>query len=246
MKTPLSGKSSVEEIRQRFDADVERFSRLDTGQEATIDAPLAMDLISRAAVATTPRIARVLDLGCGAGNQTLRLLMECPDGFACELCDLSLPMLERARERIAAQGAEEITIHPGDFRRMGWPDARYDVVIAAAVLHHLRDDADWETAFGMIFRILNPGGSFWVWDLVAHEDPGVRELMWGRYAAYLEGLGGIAYRRKVFDRIDREDSPRSLVYQLELMRKVGFRTVEVLHKTACFAAFGAIKGVRER
>jgi hypothetical protein len=31
-------KSTLEEIRQRFDADVERFSNLETGQVATIDA----------------------------------------------------------------------------------------------------------------------------------------------------------------------------------------------------------------
>jgi hypothetical protein len=34
-------KSTVDEIRQRFDADVERFSNLDVGQSATVDAPLA-------------------------------------------------------------------------------------------------------------------------------------------------------------------------------------------------------------
>ena len=34
-------KSTVDEIRERFDNDVERFSNLATGQSATIDAPLA-------------------------------------------------------------------------------------------------------------------------------------------------------------------------------------------------------------
>ena len=34
-------KSTVEEIRQRFDGDVERFSNLETGQSATVDAPLS-------------------------------------------------------------------------------------------------------------------------------------------------------------------------------------------------------------
>ena len=32
-------KSTVAEIRQRFDADVERFSNLETAQSATVDAP---------------------------------------------------------------------------------------------------------------------------------------------------------------------------------------------------------------
>ena len=40
-------KATVEEIRQRFDADVERFSNLETGQSATVDAPLALALIAK-------------------------------------------------------------------------------------------------------------------------------------------------------------------------------------------------------
>ena len=39
MKTPFDKKSSVREIKERFDADVERFSNLETGQQAVIDAP---------------------------------------------------------------------------------------------------------------------------------------------------------------------------------------------------------------
>jgi tRNA (cmo5U34)-methyltransferase len=31
------------------------------------------------------------------------------------------------------------------------------------------------------------------------------------------------------------------MYQLDLLREVGFSQVEVLHKNACFAAFGALK-----
>ncbi len=46
MSTPIEKKLSLEEIRHRFDSDVERFSNLETGQTATIDAPLAMELIT--------------------------------------------------------------------------------------------------------------------------------------------------------------------------------------------------------
>jgi len=72
-------KSTVDEIRQRFDADVERFSNLDTGQSARVDAPLAMALIAQAAAATTPHSHHVLDVGCGAGNYTLKLLESLPN-----------------------------------------------------------------------------------------------------------------------------------------------------------------------
>lgn len=241
MKTPIDRKSSLEDIRRRFDADVERFSNMETGQQATIDAPLAMELITRAVLAVTHPIRRVLDIGCGAGNNTLKLL-QFVNPLDCDLVDLSRPMLERARERVGRVNRGRTSTLQGDFRTLDLPAARYDVVVAAAVLHHLRDERDWEKAFRKIFDLTAPGGSVWITDLVSHEMVGVQDLMWERYGAYLESLGGDEYRRRVFDYIDREDSPRPVAYQLDLLRRVGFSEVDLLHKNSCFAAFGGKKG----
>jgi tRNA (cmo5U34)-methyltransferase len=239
MSTPLEKKSSIEDIRKRFDIDVERFSNLDTGQTATMDAPLAMELITSAAVASTPNMKRVLDIGCGAGNNTLKLL-DAVSPLDCDLVDLSLPMLERARQRIKQVNSGRIHVIQGDFRTIDLPQT-YDVILAAAVLHHLRDDADWQAAFDKLYRLTTPGGSLWITDLVSHETPAVHALMWKRYGAYLSSIGGNPYRDKVFAYIDREDSPRSVPYQLDLLRRVGFNHVELLHKNSCFAAFGAVR-----
>ena len=54
MKTPMKQKSTLTEIRERFDKDVERFANLITGQQATMDAPLVMELITQAAKTATP------------------------------------------------------------------------------------------------------------------------------------------------------------------------------------------------
>ena len=132
MSTPLEQKSSLEEIKKRFDNDVARFSNLETGQSATVDAPLAMELITN-------------------------------------------------------------------------------------------------------------GGSIWITDLVSHESDAVHSLMWERYGEYLRSLGSADYRTKVFEYIDKEDSPKPVTYQLDLLRKVGFKHTDILHKNSCFAAFGAIK-----
>ena len=77
MTTMHEKKTSVDEIRQRFDNDVERFSNIETGQTATVDAPLAMELITQAAFKSTKKIQRVLDIGCGAGNNTIKLSQLC-------------------------------------------------------------------------------------------------------------------------------------------------------------------------
>jgi tRNA (cmo5U34)-methyltransferase len=143
LRRPLDQKSSLDDIKARFDNDVERFSNLDTGQTATIDAPLAMELIAQAAFKSTRNIRNVLDIGCGAGNNTIKL-SQYVSPFDCDLVDLSLPMLEKARERISLANTGKIKIFQGDFRAIKL-DRRYDVIVAAAVLHHLRDDQDWQS-----------------------------------------------------------------------------------------------------
>ncbi|MDZ7718824.1 MAG: methyltransferase domain-containing protein [Balneolaceae bacterium] len=240
MSTSLSDKSSVDEIRKRFDNDVERFSNIETGQEATIDAPLMMELIAQAAAGNNPDAKNILDIGCGAGNNTLKLLEHLPD-LNCDLIDLSQPMLDRAQARIKAESLGKIRTLREDFRNADLSTEYYDIVIAAAVLHHLRDDEDWENAFKKIYEITAPGGSVWISDLVTHESDTIEHLMWNRYGEYLKSTGGTEYRDRVFEYIDLEDSPRPVTYQLDLLKKSGFKTVEILHKNSCFAAFGAIK-----
>ena len=240
MSVQLYKKSSISEIRERFDNDVERFSNIETGQTATIDAPLAMELITQAAFRTSSGIRRVLDIGCGAGNNTIKLSQHVSP-FACDLVDLSGAMLERAKERISQVNSGRIQIFQGDFREIDLPEEGYDVILAAAVLHHLRDDQDWESCFAKLYRLTAPGGSVWITDLVSHETNAVHALMWDRYGDYLRTLGGEEYRAKVFDYIDKEDTPRPVTYQLDLLRKSGFDQVDLLHKNSCFAAFGAVK-----
>lgn len=239
--TPLAQKSTVEEIRSRFDADVERFSQLQTGQSATIDAPLVMELITRAAIGVSSPLQRVLDVGCGAGNNSLKLRLLYGSDFEIDLLDLSEPMVKRAAERLSAVNQETIRSWIGDVREAELPAGEYDVIIAAAVLHHLRNNADWEHVFRKLYRAVKPGGSLWISDLVSHDLKPVQHLMWEHYGAYLTELGGEQYREQVFRYIDLEDSPRSLLYQLRLMELAGFSDLEVLHKHSCFAAFGGVK-----
>ena len=199
-----------------------------------------MELITQAALACCPAPRTLLDIGCGAGNNSLKLLQSVSP-IDCDLNDLSLPMLDRARRRISEVNSGQVRIFQCDFRSLDLPQNRYDVIFAAAVLHHLRDDSDWEEVFQKIYRLTAIGGSVWITDMVSQECDTIHSMMWERYGQYLESLGGVEYREKVFEYIDREDSPRPVTYQLALLRKVGFERVEILHKNSCFAAFGAIK-----
>jgi tRNA (cmo5U34)-methyltransferase len=236
----MTHKSTVEDIRQRFDNDVERFSNLDTGQAATMDAPLTMALATQAAASVTPHARDVLDIGCGAGNYSLKLLEQLP-GCNVTLIDLSANMLAASQRRVSAATTGHVNTRQGDVRQLDLGDQQYDIVVAAAVLHHLRTDDEWRAVFSSVHRALRPSGSFWIVDLVTHSSEAVHAMMWQRYGDYLTDLRDAAYRDHVFAYIEREDTPRSLMEQLDLLRRVGFVDVDVLHKNNCFAAFGGMR-----
>ncbi|SMG46450.1 class I SAM-dependent methyltransferase [Arenibacter troitsensis] len=233
-------KSTIAEIRERFDKDVERFSNLDTGQLSTIDAKISLELITEAAKRIVPNAQQLLDVGCGAGNYSLKMLSKLPN-LECTLVDLSGPMLDKALERVSNQTTKKVHVVKGDVREVPLKENHFDIILAGAVLHHLRDDHDWETTFKKIYGLLKPGGCFMISDLITQDSEILNDYTWERYGDYLEELGGKDYRKKVLDYVDKEDSPRSMNYQLDLMKKLGFSKVEILHKNMCFGAFGGIK-----
>jgi tRNA (cmo5U34)-methyltransferase len=233
-------KSTVAEIRERFDQDVARFSNLDTGQVSTIDAKLSLELITESAKRIVPNATTLLDIGCGAGNYSLMMLSKVPN-LQCTLVDLSRPMLDKAFERVSAETNKTVTVLQGDIREVSLPENHFDIILAGAVLHHLRDDSDWETTFSKLYNLLKPGGCLMISDLITQDIELLNAYTWERYGDYLEGISGKEYRQKVLEYVAKEDSPRSMNYQLDLMKKLGFSKVEILHKNMCFGAFGGIK-----
>ena len=235
-----ASKSTVEEIRRRFDAEIDCYSNLETGQVATVDALLAMSLVAETAAITTPHAMQLLDVGCGGGNYTLKLLERIPS-LNVTLIDLSQVMLDRAIQRVAPQTTGSVKVTQSDIRDIDLGQNQFDIILASAVLHHLRTDSEWRTVFQNLHDCLRPKGSIWIFDIVESPIPEVQAIHWRRYGEYLTAIGGDAYREEMFERIIKEDTPRSVPFQLDLLRAVGFSDVELLHKNSCYAAFGAVK-----
>ncbi|MGJ1406257.1 class I SAM-dependent methyltransferase [Sphingobacterium multivorum] len=235
-------KATLQEIETRFDNDVERFSNLETGQATTLDAVWNMELITDAIVSLYPNAQNILDIGCGAGNYDVKLLQKLESNPNVSLLDLSQPMLNRAKKRVGKLTNGEIHLIKGDFRTAALEEDKFDVIIATSVLHHLRDDKDWENAFGKLFRLLRTGGSVWIFDLIEQNNEQLQKLIYReKYGEYLTSLKDEQYRDHVFDYIEHEDTPRSLIYQLNLLTQVGFKNVDVLHKNLCFASYMGFK-----
>ncbi len=78
--------------------------------------------------------------------------------------------------------------------------------------------------------------------MIQQNTPKLQEIIYTqRYGNFLSGLKDEEYRDHVFAYIEKEDSPRPLVYQLNLLQQVGFQQVDVLHKNLCMASYVAFK-----
>ena len=110
---------------------------------------------------------RVLDIGCGAGFDSLLAAQSVgPSGSVVGL-DMTEAMLDKAR-----RGAEELGLSNIDFRRgyleeLPFDDDSFDVVISNGVVNLTPDKA---ASLQQIYRVLRPGGRFQIADIVVHKE----------------------------------------------------------------------------
>jgi len=106
---------------------------------------------------------RVVDVGCGAGFDTLLASrMVGPEGQVIGI-DMTPAMLERARAGSEAAGAHNVELRPGYVEELPVSDGWADVVIANGVLNLAPDKA---AAFAELARVLRPGGRLQIGDLL--------------------------------------------------------------------------------
>jgi arsenite methyltransferase len=98
---------------------------------------------------------RVLDLGCGAGTDSLvAAQMVGPEGSVIGI-DMTPEMLAKAHRAAAEMGAANVEFVEGEIELLPFADASVDVVISNGVIDLLPDK---DTVFAEIYRVLRPGG----------------------------------------------------------------------------------------
>ena len=114
-------------------------------------------------IASMPRGATVVDIGCGAGMDLLLAAQAVgSDGRAIGV-DMTEPMAQRARAGATSLSLANVEVRIGDAMSLPVKSESVDVVISNGVLNLTPDK---EQAFGEVFRILRRGGQFLYGDIV--------------------------------------------------------------------------------
>jgi SAM-dependent methyltransferase len=135
-------KRTIDEHAARFDDHAADYDESQDSEEYAACAQLVVDHAGPGADDV------VLDLGCGTGAIGLALA-DAADRVIGR--DISEGMMERAREKVAERGLENVEIGAGSFREPN-VDEPVDVVASNFAMHHLSDEGKRE-AIGVIAEL---------------------------------------------------------------------------------------------
>ena len=189
----------------------------------------ATDLIPAGAV-------RILDIGAGTGLLSSFVRQWYPAAHI-HLMDVSAPMLDRARTRLADD--QNVTFEVADLTTAAFPTG-LDAVVSALSIHHL-DDAAKQALFAKVFAALRPGGTFVNAEQVAGPTPDLDARYKHLWLEQVREAG--ATPDQIADSLYRQQDDRcaSVEDQLHWLREAGFSDADCWFKDNRFAVLAGTR-----
>lgn len=98
---------------------------------------------------------RVLDIGCGFGNNLLPFYFK---GLECHGIEITQEIIEVTRKALAQKGITDIGLAVGSNATLPYPDNHFDLLISNNVLHYEGAEEKIEKGLAEYRRVLKPGG----------------------------------------------------------------------------------------
>ncbi len=109
----------------------------------------------------------VLDIGCGAGFDTLQAARQVGPSGRVIAIDMTDAMVAKARAGAAELGLENVDVRHGYAEDLPVDDASIDVVISNGVINLTPDKMG---VMKEVRRVLKPGGRFQIGDIIVHKE----------------------------------------------------------------------------
>jgi tRNA (cmo5U34)-methyltransferase len=181
---------------------------------------------------------RILDLGCGTGNLTQRILEHFADA-QIDALDLSEEILEESRKRFGNKST--INYLQEDFKSMILTEGKYDLVMSSIAIHHVEDPFKLRL-YKEVYQSLKKGGLF----IFADQTRGIADEIYFKniecWKAEALKLGSTEENWNMWmAHQDAHDFHSPVGWHLENLKKAGFDEVDLLSKYLMWGVFWAKK-----
>jgi ubiquinone/menaquinone biosynthesis C-methylase UbiE len=108
-----------------------------------------------------------VDLGCGRGNDVIRMAQAVGDKGLAYGLDISDGMIEKAQKNAAKLGISNVQFIKSELESLKLPSKIVDLLISNCTINHANDKT---AVWNEIYRVLKSGGRFVVSDIYSTED----------------------------------------------------------------------------
>ena len=177
-----------------------------------------------------------LDTGCGTGTLASNVL-KLEQNVRFTLCDPSERMLNEAEKKLGDKNIHFIKAASHEFDY----DSEYDVITAVQSHHYYRPD-ERARAVSNCYRALRNGGIFITFENIRMSSETSDTIAMKRWVKFLREHGNSEQDIKMqIDRRGVETFPITIEQHIDLLRRSGFRSVDILWASYLQAGFMAIK-----
>jgi len=164
-----------------------------------------------------------LDVCCGTGDLALELAARVAPGGSVVGCDFSEPMLDLAREKASARGADGVRFEWADALALPYDAERFD---AATVGFGVRNLADLDRGLREVARVLKPGGRLVILEITQPTRPPLSVFFSLWFDRVVPLLGAFSSNREAYSYLPESvrsfPDPRGLA---EKMDRAGFERI---------------------
>jgi tRNA (cmo5U34)-methyltransferase len=183
---------------------------------------------------------RVLELGCGTGNLSLRLAESFPRA-ELTLVDGSEEMIAVVRSRVEEVGSlspNRIAYVESRFEDLDFPAQSFDLVVSSISLHHVEDKAG---LYARLRSFLRTGGRFCFADQIRGEPESNHQLNWERWLEFCREPGNCTANEidSLLQHAAAHDHYTTLADHSVLLANAGFTQVDCVWRNLMWGIVAA-------